>query len=348
MQQRKLGKSGILVSPLAMGCWAYGGGAYWGEQSQQDVDMVVQAALDRGINFFDTAEMYNNGESEISLGKALGNRRKEAVICSKISPSNTAKVREHLIASLRRLGTDYLDIYMLHWPINRLSLQHFTQDEETLLHPPAVTEVYQQLEELKKEGLIRCIGMSNFGVKQMAEVVSVGVPVDVNEMPYNIVSRAIECEIVPFCIKNDIALVASMGLQQGLLTGIYHTPGEVPPNQAHSRHFSQSRGKGASRHEEEGAEDELFRVVAFLKELSIKTGYSPAALAVAWILNKPFIAAALVGSRNLSELAANSIAAGIRLDKAVMDSIDEKSLPVLNKLGASPDYYEDRKKSRIF
>ena len=348
MQQRKLGRSGILVSPLAMGCWAYGGGAYWGEQSQQDVNVVVQAALDRGINFFDTAEMYNNGESERALGKALGNRRKEAVICSKISPPNAAKAREHLTASLRRLGTDYLDIYMLHWPVNFLSLQHFTQDKETLAHPPSIEEAYHQLEELKKEGLLRCIGMSNFGVKQMAEVVATGVQVDINEMPYNIVSRAIEDEIVPFCVKNDIALVASMGLQQGLLTGIYHTPGDVPPNQAHSRHFNQSRGKGASRHGEEGAEEELFRVVAFLTELSLQTGYSPAALAVAWILNKPFITAALVGSRNLSELTANISAGDIRLDRTIMDSIDEKSLPVLNKLGNSPDYYEHREKSRIF
>jgi aryl-alcohol dehydrogenase-like predicted oxidoreductase len=348
MQQRKLGKSGILVSPLAMGCWAYGGGDYWGEQSQQDVNGVVRAALDRGINFFDTAEMYNNGESEISLGKALGNRRTEAVICSKISPSNAKKVREHLTASLRRLGTDYLDIYMLHWPINPLSLRHFTQDRELLAHPPTIAEAYDQLGELKKEGLIRCIGMSNFGVKQMAEVVAAGVPVDVNEMPYNILSRAIEAEIVPFCIKNDIALVASMGLQQGLLTGIYRTAEDVPPNQAHSRHFHQNRGQEASRHGEEGAEEELFEVVAFLKELSVKAGYSPAALAVAWILNKPFIAAALVGSRNLAELTANIAACDIRLDQTVIDSIDEKSLPILNKLGNSPDYYEHRQKSRIF
>jgi aryl-alcohol dehydrogenase-like predicted oxidoreductase len=331
-----------------MGCWAYGGGAYWGEQSQRDVQVVVQAALDRGINFFDTAEMYNNGESETALGKALGSRRKEAVICSKISPSNAAKVREHLTASLRRLGTDYLDVYMLHWPINPLSLRHFTQDSETLAHPPTIEAAYRQLEELKKEGLIRCIGMSNFGVRQMAEVIAAGVSVDVNEMPYNIVSRAIEGEVVPFCIKNDIALVASMGLQQGLLTGIYHSPEDVPPNQAHSRHFNQSRGKEASRHGEEGAEEEVFGVVAFLKELSAKTGYSPAALAIAWILNKPFIAAALVGSRNLAELTANIAAGDIRLDQAVMDSIDERSLPVLNRLGDSPDYYEHRTKSRIF
>lgn len=348
MQKRKLGKSEIAVSPLAMGCWAYGGGAYWGEQSRQDVNAVVQAALDRGINFFDTAEMYNDGESERSLGKALGSRRGEAVICSKISPSNAARVREHLTASLRRLGTDYLDVYMLHWPVNPLSLRHFTRDEEILARPPAVEDAYRQLEELKKEGLIRCIGMSNFGVKQMAEVIAAGVRVDVNEMPYNIVSRAIEAEVVPFCMENGIALVGSMSLQQGLLTGVYDAPGDVPPNQAHSRHFSQSRGKDASRHGEEGAEEELFSVVAFLKELSLSTGYPPAALAIAWVLNKPFITATLVGSRSLPELTANIIAGDLRLDQAVMDSIDEKSLPVLHKLGNSPDYYEHRDRSRIF
>ncbi len=211
---KELGNSGISVSSMTVGCWAFGGGDYWGDQSQADVDRVVHAALDLGVNTFDTAEMYNDGESERSLGKALKGRRNEAVVMSKISPSNCHEVRKHCVESLRRLGTDYLDVYMLHWPINKLAVEHFTADKTIIAAPPTVEEAYARLDELKKEGLIRSIGMSNFGRTQMEQVVATGVRVDVNEMPYNIVSRAIETEIVPYCTKNDIGIIGSMGLQQ--------------------------------------------------------------------------------------------------------------------------------------
>ncbi|MDR1938827.1 MAG: aldo/keto reductase, partial [Tannerellaceae bacterium] len=195
MRKTNLGKSGIRVSAMTVGCWPFGGGEYWGEQSQKDVDRVVHAALDLGVNTFDTAEMYNDGDSERSLGKALKGRRSEAVVISKISPSNCRHVRKHCIESLQRLGMDYLDVYMLHWPINKTAVEHFTSDRSIIDSPPTVEEAYAQLDELKREGLIRSIGMSNFGRRQMEEVAETGVQADVNEMSYNIVSRAIEAEI---------------------------------------------------------------------------------------------------------------------------------------------------------
>ena len=182
MKKKKLGKSDIDVSVMTVGCWPFGGGEYWGEQSQKDVDSVVHAALDLGVNTFDTAEMYNSGESERSLGIALRERRDEAVVISKIGPSNCHQVRKHCVESLRRLGIDYLDVYMLHWPINKLAVEHFTSDPSIIAAPPTVEEAYAQLDALKKEGLIRSIGMSNFGRGQMEEVVRTGVQVDVNEM----------------------------------------------------------------------------------------------------------------------------------------------------------------------
>ncbi|MCL1857365.1 MAG: aldo/keto reductase, partial [Kiritimatiellaeota bacterium] len=117
---RTLGQSGIHVSAVGMGCWAYGGGAYWGRQSQGDVNDIVAAALDRGVNFFDTAEAYNDGESEIALGKALLGKRDHAVIATKVSPAHCGKdaLEKHLDASLKRLHADHIDLYMLHWPIN--------------------------------------------------------------------------------------------------------------------------------------------------------------------------------------------------------------------------------------
>ena len=348
MKKVQLGKSDIAVSAMTVGCWPFGGGEYWGEQSQKDVDGVVGAALDLGVNAFDTAEMYNGGESERSLGVALKGKRDKAVVISKIGPSNCHHVREHCIASLERLGMDYLDVYMLHWPINKLAVEHFTSDKSIIETPPTIEEAYRQLDELKREGLIRSIGMSNFGRTQMEEVVATGVQVDVNEMSYNILSRAIEGEIAPYCLKNDISIIGSMGLQQGLLAGIYKTVEDVPPHQAHSRHFAQDRGKGTSRHYEAGAEKEIFEVVDRLREIAADLHLHIAQLAIAWILKKPFMASTLVGSRNLTELKMNVDACSLEISDETEALIDKISQPVLDILGFNPDYYEHSSKSRIF
>jgi aryl-alcohol dehydrogenase-like predicted oxidoreductase len=348
MRKVKLGKSNVSVSAMTVGCWPFGGGAYWGEQSQKDVDNVVNAALDLGVNAFDTAEMYNDGESERSLGKALKGRRNEAVVISKISPSNCRNVRKHCLESLQRLGTDYLDVYMLHWPINKLAVEHFTSDKNVIESPPTVEYAYAQLDALKQEGLIRSIGMSNFGRRQMEAVLATGVQIDVNEMPYNIVSRAIEAEIAPYCMENNIGIIGSMGLQQGLLAGIYQTVEDVPPHQAHSRHFSQERGKGTSRHNEAGAEKEIFEVVDQLRGIAAGLHIHIAQLSIAWILKKPFMASTLVGSRNMDELKMNVAACTLEISNETEALIDRISQPALDILGNNPDYYEHSSRSRIF
>ena len=348
MKQNKLGQSNVHVSAMTVGCWAFGGGEYWGAQSQQDVDTVVHAALDNGVNTFDTAEVYNAGESERSLGLALKGRRDRAVIISKIAPSNCHNVRQHCLASLQRLGTDYLDVYMLHWPINKLSVEHFTHDTSLVTTPPTIESAYAQLAELKREGRIRAIGMSNFGRRQMQEVAATNVPVDVNELTYNIISRAIEAEIAPYCTQNHISIIGSMGLQQGVLSGKYRTPEEIRPHQAHSRHFPEHRGQGTSRHGEPGAETEVFQVVNQLREIAAGLRIETAQLAIAWILKKSFIASTLVGSRNLETLKSNIAACELQIPDDVEAEIDRISQPVLDILGNNPDYYEHSSKSRIY
>ena len=127
--RRPCGRNGLTLPVLGMGCWAYGGGEYWGAQSQQDVEAVVRCGMERGCNFFDTAESYNDGASERALGQALqGIPRDKVLICTKISPSNVEphNMAKHLEASLQRLQTDYVDLYMVHWPITAHSIQHFT------------------------------------------------------------------------------------------------------------------------------------------------------------------------------------------------------------------------------
>jgi aryl-alcohol dehydrogenase-like predicted oxidoreductase len=368
MKYNPLGKSDITVPALTVGCWAFGGGTYWGAQDQRDVDAVVHAALDLGVNCFDTAEVYNAGASETALGAALKGRRDKAVVISKIAPSNCADVRAHCTASLRRLGTDYLDVYMLHWPINKLALEHFTKDAGTLSAPPTIASAYAQLDALKKEGLIRSIGMSNFGVSQMAEVVATGVRADVNEITYNVVSRAIEPEIAPYATAHDIAIIGSMGLLQGLLTGKFATADDVPPPQAHSRHFAQWRGDwktwverhpghprnatagttNESRHGEDGAEAETFAAVDAMRRLAADAGITMTQLALAWILKKPFMASTLVGSRNIAQLRENIAACETEISDDLAAAVDAASAPVLAKLGANADYYEQGTKSRIF
>jgi aryl-alcohol dehydrogenase-like predicted oxidoreductase len=348
VEYRKLGASGIEVSVIGLGCFAFGGGAYWGTHSQKDADAVVAAAIERGVNFFDTAEVYNAGESERSLGLALKGRRDKVVLASKISPDHAGNVRKYLEASLARLSTDYLDVYILHWPINPTALAHYTADESLFDEPPQVEDVFRQFEALQKEGLIRSIGISNFGVKQMAEVVTTGIRVDSNQLPYNIVSRAIEKEIVPYCVAHRIGVTSSVSLQQGLLTGKYARPEDVPPPQAHFRHFKQERGGKESRHHEEGAEKELFEAVDCVKAISAEMGISCARISLAWMLQKPFVTSALVGCRNVAQLDANFGAVDVTLSDEVMARIDAASLPVWQKLGDMADYFENRAKSRIF
>ncbi|MFX0101355.1 MAG: aldo/keto reductase, partial [Candidatus Hodarchaeota archaeon] len=170
MQYRKLGNTHHKVSVLGFGCWQLGKGTYWNseKQKQSDINKLVCEALDLGINYFDTAEMYNGGNSESSLGIALEGRRDEVIIGTKISPSNCNpdEIEKHLDASLKRLRTSYIDIYMLHWPLNPKSVEHFTKDVSVINELPTVEKVFETLVALKNEGKIRHLGVSNHGVTQ--------------------------------------------------------------------------------------------------------------------------------------------------------------------------------------
>ena len=323
MEKRVCGKSGIELSVMGIGCWAYGGGDYWGPQAQEDVDAVAQAALDHGINFFDTAEGYNEGRSEEAVGKALKGRRSEAVIASKISPNNTepAVLREHCEASLRRLQTDYIDIYIVHWPITEHSVE----------------DAFATLTALKAEGKIRSIGVSNFGVQQLSEALATGVQIDVNQLCYNLLSRAIEVEILPLCRKQGISILGYMPLLQGILTGMYRTADEIPPVHARFRHFRGDRERAG--HGEEGAEEEMFQALDGIRELAAVEGVPMSRLAIAWTIAKPGIICELVGTRNVSELQENLQVASLTLSPETIAQLDELTTPLLQKLGANADYF---------
>ncbi|MBB6732743.1 aldo/keto reductase [Cohnella zeiphila] len=348
MEKRRLGFSDLYLSVLGMGCWQYGGGKYWGPQNQKDVDEVVHRALDLDINYFDTAEVYNDGESERSLGTALKGIRHKAIIGTKVTPANTSPsvLRQRCEDSLRRLQSDYIDLYMVHWPITPHGIEHFTNDRAVIDTPPSIEEAFGTLSTLQKEGKIRYIGISNHGVKQMNQVKATGVQVVANELAYNLFSRGIEEEILPHCVSNHIGAIGYMPLQQGLLSGKYKSLDEIKPMQARSRHFHHVRGEGA-RHHEEGAEEEIVEALSKLHELADQLKTPISVFSLAWVIANRNVATTIVGSRNIEQLKSNLHSTYYQLSSELYNQLNEITKPILKKLGSNPDYYENRYNSRI-
>ena len=332
IERRAYGSSGASLPVLGIGCWAYGGGDYWGPQDQTDVDAVVAKALDEGINYFDSAEAYNDGRSEEALGRALKGRRQEAIIGTKVLPNNCAPsvLRQHCEASLQRLQTDTIDIYMVHWPIVGSS----------------VIEAFATLGKLQAEGKIKSIGVSNFGVQQLEEALSTGARIEVNQLCYNLLSRAIETEILPFCARHQIGVLAYSPLLQGLLTGKFHSADEMPSNRTRTRHFRGDRP--GSRHGEPGAENEVFSALDGIRQIARELKTPMAQVALAWCLAGHEIVSVLPGIRNCEQLEENQSGAELELSPAVIARLDMLTLPVRQKLGTSPDYYQGRNGSRTW
>jgi len=341
MERKKCGDSNLTLPILGIGCWSFGGGSYWGDQDQRDVDAVVEMALDIGCNYFDTAEAYNDGASEESLGKALKGKRSQALIGTKVNPSNTNPdiLREHCEASLRRLQTDTIDLYMIHWPIHKHSIQHFTKDESVINNPPSVAKAFETLTELQREGKVQHIGVSNFGVKQLAEAMDTGAKIVVNELPYNLLMRAIEVEIMPFCYEKGIGVISYMPLMQGLLTGKYMAPDEVPPMRRRTRHFSSQRP--GSRHGEKGEEKLTFETIRQIHDIANEQNVSMTHLAIAWCMANSAINCVLSGVRDVEQLKNNVQAMALSLDSRVIDRLNNATSPLLERLGVNPDYYEN-------
>jgi myo-inositol catabolism protein IolS len=336
------------MSTIGVGCWTFGCGEYWGDQDQKDDDAVVRRALDLGINYFDTAEAYNEGRSEESLGKAIRDLpRQEMVISSKVSPSNTypETLITHCHASLKRLGTDYIDLYMIHWPIHPHSIRHFTPDEKIVNNPPDVREAYETMQMLQKQGKIRYIGLSNFGVNRIKEVKGLGIEVVAEQLPYSLLTRAIEWEVLPFCIEQGIGVIGYITLFQGILTDKFSTLDDVPLIRRRTRHFDAGNNK-LSRHGEAGAEHETIDALASIRSISRETGIPVQDLAIRWILSKKGLSSALVGSRTVRQLEANVKAASGVLPAEIIAKLDEAARPLKEKMSKSFDYYESTANDR--
>ncbi|OGP71500.1 MAG: hypothetical protein A2W09_05640 [Deltaproteobacteria bacterium RBG_16_50_11] len=328
MEFRKLGVADIDVSAIALGCWSIGGGYTWGDQDEKESLDTIKAAIDLGINLFDTAEKYNEGYSEKVLGKGLEGNRSKVLISTKVWPENLTK--ERLIKafedSLKRLNTDYIDLYQIHWSNKEVPV------EETL----------NTMEKLKKDGKVRFTGVSNFGVQDLTGAVKAG-KIVTNQLPYSLLFRAIEHEILEKCREFQVGILPYSPLAQGLLTGKFKNPEDVDDERARLRFYSKNRKNTV--HDEGGYEKEVFEALAQIRLICEEIGEPMANVAIAWVLHQPGIRAVLVGARKPEQIIENTQAVNLKLTDSVLKRLSHVTEKLKTEMGPNADPW--RTKSRI-
>ena len=301
---------------------------------------MVRRAFELGITYFDTAEAYNEGRSESSLGRAIREiPRDKIVIGTKISPSNTAPetLARHCEASLQRLGTDYIDLYMVHWPITPHAARHFA-DETIVL--PSVEEAFEALSVLQRQGKVRYLGVSNFSAPKLEEVLDTGVGIAVNQLPYSLVARAIEYEVLPTCRRLGVGAMAYMTLWQGLLTDRYDSLDELPVWRRRTRQFD-ARKNELARHGGPGAEEETWKAVLAVRRIARELGSKTSELALQWAMAAPGMSCVLAGARSRQQLEANAAAAARQLPQEVRRRLNGATKALKAELGPGFDYFEN-------
>jgi aryl-alcohol dehydrogenase-like predicted oxidoreductase len=330
MQYTRLGNTGLIVSKFAFGCMTFGSGegafssVY--KVDQTVANELVARALDAGVNFFNTADAYANGQSEAMLGQALGKRRQDVVIATKVGMRTSEALigqglsRQHIIASvqgsLKRLKTDYIDVYLVH------RLDTYTPIEETL----------ETLNDIVRQGMVRYIGFSNWPAWIAAKAVGLQhergwAQFRAAEMYYSLVGRDLEYEIVPFAQDAGIGIMVWSPLAGGFLTGKYtreHPQGDggrltgfdiIPFDREHG-----------------------YDVVEKLREIGKQHNASPAQVALAWLLARPYVTSILIGASKVSQLQDNLGAASLQLsadEMAILDKLTEPRAVYPNWFNAS-------------
>lgn len=315
MRYRPLGPTGVKVSAISLGSWLTFGASV----DPPTTDRCVRAAFEGGVNFFDTADVYNRGEGERALGRALsGLRRADYVLATKAfwpmseGVNDRGLSRKHLMeacnASLERLGTDYVDLYQCH-----------RFDPET-----PVEEVVRAMEDLIRQGKVLYWGVSVWTGAQVeeacqrAETWGAYRPVT-NQPPYNLLERDIETEVVPACVRRGIQQVVFSPLAQGLLSGKY-AGGAVPKG---SRAADERNGGFLRPRMTRSSIAKADRVAALARGL----GCTPAQLALAWILSKPYVASAIVGATRPEQVVENLKAAELDVPREILAEIDALEPP---------------------
>lgn len=291
MQTKQLGNSDLHITPIGFGAWAIGGNDWafgWGAQDDQDSIEAIQRSLDLGVNWIDTAAIYGLGHSEEVVAKALKGRTERPYIftkCSLIwnerretgSSLKPDSLRREVEGSLKRLEVEAIDLYQIHWP---------NPDAE-------IEEGWSTLAQLKQEGKVRYIGVSNFNVEQLKRAEAIA-PVTSLQPPYSLVNPAVEKEILPFCKEHNIGVIVYSPMQSGLLTGAM-TPERVSklPDDDWRKRNKEFQEPRLSRNLE---------LVEVLRQIGETHGRSPGEVAIAWTLNNPAVTAAIVGGRNAKQV----------------------------------------------
>lgn len=308
----ELGRTGLRITRVGLGAWAIGGGGWdwgWGEQDDEESVAAIQHALDLGVNWIDTAAQYGFGHSEAVVGRAIAGRPERPLVFTKAGqpegPNRTTiqslkrdSIRREIEGSLARLGVDAIDLYQIHWPV---------PDEE-------IEEGWATLTELKEEGLVRHIGVSNFGVDQLRRAQAIA-PVETLQPSYSLVARDVESKILPFCEHEGIGVIAYSPMGSGLLTGAMSRERvERLPDDDWRKRDPRFREPLLSEHLAIAA-----RVAAVAGRLEV----SPGAVAVAWTLRNPAVDGAIAGFRRPEQVDPILEAARIDLSDADVAEIEE-------------------------
>ncbi len=307
MNFRKLGSSDLEVSEISLGSWL----TYSGGVAREQSEACVRAAFDAGINFFDTANVYGRGASETLLGEVLADyERSSYVLATKVffPMSDTdmglsaEQIHKQIDASLKRLGTDYVDLYQCH-----------RYDERTPL-----AETMAALTEVVQAGKARHIGFSEWPAPRIVESLALAqVERWVSSQPqYSMIWRAPEAEVIPLCEREGISQIVWSPLAQGVLTGKYR-PGEAPPGD--SRASSESMNGFMDRL----LDDRVLEAAQRLVPVAERAGLPLARLALAWVLRQPDVASAIVGASRPEQVHANAAASGVTLDAQTLAAVDE-------------------------
>ena len=312
MRIRQLGKTDLHLTVVGFGAWAIGGGGWkfaWGPQDDDESIAAIRKALELGINWIDTAAIYGLGHSEEVVGKAIKGIAKRPIIATKCglvwdekgNISNRLKkesIRAEVEASLRRLNIDVIDLYQIHWPI---------PDED-------IEEGWETMARLVQEGKIRYAGLSNFNVSQLKRSQLIH-PVASLQPPYSMLKRDVERDILPYCGQNSIGVVVYSPMQKGLLTGkITRERVNAFPPDDHRRGDPEFNEPLLSHN---------LDLVDKLTAIAQKHGKTVAQLAIAWVLRRPEVTAAIVGTRRPDQVAETALAGDWILPQEDIDAIEK-------------------------
>jgi aryl-alcohol dehydrogenase-like predicted oxidoreductase len=307
LETRTFGKTDMEITPIGFGSWAIGGNA-WGPQDDEEAVGAIRRAVELGMNWIDTAAVYGLGHSEELVARALKGVSERPYVFTKCSlvwdeegeVHNVLKkdsVKRECEESLRRLQVDVIDLYQIHWP----------NPEED------IEEGWSALAELKEEGKVRHIGVSNFNVEQMERAQEIA-PVETLQPPYNLIDRGIEVEILPYYGEQNIGVIVYSPMKSGLLTGkMTRERVQNLPSDDWRRNAPEFNEPRLSRNLE---------LVGLLEEIGAEHGRSPAEVAIAWTLRHPAVTAAIVGGRRPEQVDGIIGAVELRLSEEELKRIE--------------------------